>query len=149
MLRITKHWNNKFYYTVACHDNCRQLQTYIKPEAVITVFELLMMRVVSLETCCAITKHWNNKLYYTVAYCWLFLYELHFICMSPYPEFHCVFWSDRNFMCLHIYSSPVEKVLVSRRSTTIPTLAVSLWKLAKIREFTVVLLKQRTMSELS
>jgi len=28
-----------------------QPQTYVKPEAAITVFELLMMRVVSLETC--------------------------------------------------------------------------------------------------
>jgi hypothetical protein len=31
--------------------NCRQPQTYVKPEAAITVFELLMMRGVSLETC--------------------------------------------------------------------------------------------------
>jgi hypothetical protein len=28
-----------------------QPQTYVKPEAAITVFELLMMSVVSLETC--------------------------------------------------------------------------------------------------
>jgi len=33
------------------HDSCRQPQTYVKPEAAITVFELLMMGVVSLETC--------------------------------------------------------------------------------------------------
>ena len=26
-----------------CHDSCRQPQTYVKPEAAITVFELLMM----------------------------------------------------------------------------------------------------------
>jgi hypothetical protein len=31
--------------------SCRQPQTYVKPEAAITVFELLMMSVVSLETC--------------------------------------------------------------------------------------------------
>jgi hypothetical protein len=31
--------------------SCRQPQTYAKPEAVITVFELLMMSGVSLETC--------------------------------------------------------------------------------------------------
>jgi hypothetical protein len=31
--------------------NCRQPQTYVKPEAVITVFELLMMSGMSLETC--------------------------------------------------------------------------------------------------
>jgi len=30
---------------------CRQPQTYVKPEAEITVFELLMMSGVSLETC--------------------------------------------------------------------------------------------------
>jgi hypothetical protein len=30
---------------------CRQPQTYVKPEAAITVFELLMMSGVSLETC--------------------------------------------------------------------------------------------------
>jgi len=29
----------------------RQPQTYVKPEAAITVFKLLMMSVVSLETC--------------------------------------------------------------------------------------------------
>jgi len=33
------------------HDNCRQPQTYVKPEAAITVFELLMMSGMSLETC--------------------------------------------------------------------------------------------------
>jgi hypothetical protein len=33
------------------HDSCRQPQTYVKPEAAITVFELLMMNGVSLETC--------------------------------------------------------------------------------------------------
>jgi hypothetical protein len=31
------------------HDSCRQPQTYVKPEAAITVFELLMMGGVSLE----------------------------------------------------------------------------------------------------
>jgi len=58
------------------HDSCRQPQTYVKPETVITVFELLMMSGVSLETYWAIKKHWNNKFYYTVASCWLFLYNL-------------------------------------------------------------------------
>jgi len=33
------------------HDSCRQPQMYVKPEAAITVFELLMMSGVSLETC--------------------------------------------------------------------------------------------------
>jgi hypothetical protein len=42
-------------------DSGRQPQKYVKPEAAITVFELLMMSGVSLETCLAINKHWNNK----------------------------------------------------------------------------------------
>ena len=47
-----------------------------KTEAAITVFELLMMSGLSLETCSAIKKQWNNKFYYTVASCSLFLYHL-------------------------------------------------------------------------
>ena len=39
-----------------------QPKTYVKPEAAITVFELLMMGDVSPETCRAIKKHWNNKI---------------------------------------------------------------------------------------
>jgi hypothetical protein len=31
--------------------SCRQPQTYVKPEAAITDFKLLMMSAVSLETC--------------------------------------------------------------------------------------------------
>jgi len=34
-----------------CHDIGRQPQTYVKPEAANTIFELLMMSDVSLETC--------------------------------------------------------------------------------------------------
>ena len=60
-------------HTFVVADSCRQPQTYVKPETVITVFELLMISGVSLETCWAIKKHWNNKFYYTVASCWLFL----------------------------------------------------------------------------
>jgi hypothetical protein len=37
-------------FTYVC-GSYRQPQTYVKPEAVITVFELLMMSGVSLETC--------------------------------------------------------------------------------------------------
>jgi len=33
------------------HDSRLQPQTYVKPEAAITAFELLMMSGVSLETC--------------------------------------------------------------------------------------------------
>ena len=76
-----------FTYVCGCrqlsllsHDSGRQPQTYVKPEAAITVFELLMMSGVSLETCWAIKKHWNNKIYYTVSSCWSFLYDLHFQC---------------------------------------------------------------------
>jgi len=36
------------------HDSCRQPQTYVKPEGALTVFELLMMSGMSLETCWAI-----------------------------------------------------------------------------------------------
>jgi hypothetical protein len=49
----------------------RSSQT-VKPEAAMTVFELLMMSGVSLETRRAFKKR-NNKFYYTVASCWLFL----------------------------------------------------------------------------
>jgi len=58
------------YIIIPTHTSLLQ---YVKPEAAITVFELLMMDGVSPETCRAIKKHWNNKFYYTVASCWLFL----------------------------------------------------------------------------
>jgi len=64
--------------TFAVAGSCQQPQTYGKPEAAITVFELLMMSGVSLETCWAIKKHWNNKFYYTVASCWFFLWDLYY-----------------------------------------------------------------------
>jgi hypothetical protein len=67
------------------HDRCWQPQTYVKPKAAITVFELLMMSGVSLETCWAIKKHWNNKFYYTVASCWLFLQDLHVTGFIRFP----------------------------------------------------------------
>jgi hypothetical protein len=53
--------------------NGRQPKTYVKPEAEITVFELLMMGGVTSGTCGAIKKYWNKKFYYTVASCWFFL----------------------------------------------------------------------------
>jgi len=55
-----------------------QSKTFVKPEAVITVFELLMMGDVSPETCWTIKKHWNNKFYCSVTSCWLFLYDLYY-----------------------------------------------------------------------
>jgi hypothetical protein len=39
---IKTHWNNKFFFNQ---------KTFVKPEAAITVFELLMMSGVSPETC--------------------------------------------------------------------------------------------------
>jgi len=47
----------------------------VKPEAAITVFQLLILGGVSPETCWAIKKHWNNKFYYTVASCWFILWD--------------------------------------------------------------------------
>jgi hypothetical protein len=55
-----------------------QPKTYVKPEAAITVFELLLMGGLSPETCWAIKKQQNNKLYYTVASCWFFLRVLYY-----------------------------------------------------------------------
>jgi hypothetical protein len=43
------------------HESYQQPQTYVKPEAAITAFELLMMSGASLETRSAFNKHWNNK----------------------------------------------------------------------------------------
>jgi hypothetical protein len=56
----------------------QQPKTYVKPEAAIAVFELLMMGGVSPETCSAIKKHWTNKFCYTVASCWFFLLDLYY-----------------------------------------------------------------------
>jgi hypothetical protein len=69
-----------FTYVFGCqplqwlsHRSGQQPETYVKPEAAITVFKLLMMGGVSPETCWAIKKHWNNNFYYTDASCWFFL----------------------------------------------------------------------------
>jgi hypothetical protein len=72
--KIIVQWTFLHKFVVA--GSCRQPQTYVKPEATITVFELLIMSGVSLETC--FKKHWNNKFYYTAVSCWLFLYDLHY-----------------------------------------------------------------------
>jgi len=58
------------------HRSNRQPQTYVKPEAAITVFELLMMRGVLLETCLAIKKYWNNK-FYTRSHLLDFFYDIY------------------------------------------------------------------------
>jgi hypothetical protein len=49
---IKKYWNNNKLW---------QPRTYVRPEAAIIVFELLMMGGVLPETCWAIKKHWNNN----------------------------------------------------------------------------------------
>jgi hypothetical protein len=64
-----------FYIIILTHNSLLQ---YVKPEAAITVYELLMMGGVSPETCGAIKKHWNNQFYYTVASCWFFLLDLYY-----------------------------------------------------------------------
>jgi len=38
-------------HTFVVAGSCRQPQAYVKPEAAVTVFKLLMMSGVSLETC--------------------------------------------------------------------------------------------------
>jgi len=43
-------------WPLQCHRSSRQPKKYVKPEAAITVFELLMMGGVSPETCWAIKK---------------------------------------------------------------------------------------------
>ena len=58
------------------HCSNRQPLTCVKPEAAITVFELLLVGGVSPETCWAVKKHWNNKFYCMVASCWFFLQDL-------------------------------------------------------------------------
>jgi hypothetical protein len=60
------------------HHSGRQPKMCVKPEAAITVLELLMMGGVSPETCRAIKKHWNNKSYYTFASCSFFLWVLYY-----------------------------------------------------------------------
>jgi len=67
-----------YIHTWLSHRSGRLPKTYVKPEAAITGFEILMMGGVSPETCWAIKKHWNNKFYYTVASCWFFLWDLYY-----------------------------------------------------------------------
>jgi len=87
-----------FTYVIGCrplrwlsHCSSRQPITYVKPEAAITVFELLMTGGVSSETCWTIKKQWNNKFYYMVASCWFFLWEIRWIiCIKGVVQF---WWS--------------------------------------------------------
>jgi len=63
------------YIIIQTHTSLLQ---YVKPEAAITIFDLLMMGSVSPETCWAIKNHGNNIFYYTVASCWFFLWVLYY-----------------------------------------------------------------------
>jgi len=76
-----------------CDGSGRQPKTYVKPEAAITVFELLMMGGVSPETCWAIKKLWINKFYYTVASCLFFLWDL---CYDARIHEHQVYTTKSN-----------------------------------------------------
>jgi hypothetical protein len=48
-------------HTFVVVGSCHQPQTYVNPGAAIAVVELLMMSVVSLDTCWEINKRWNKK----------------------------------------------------------------------------------------
>jgi hypothetical protein len=87
-----KNSNSASGFTYFC--GCRQLPAapnVCKTRGWITVFELLMMNGVSLETCWAIKKHWNNKFYYTVASCCLFLHHHVWSSRLPRPVFKLFF----------------------------------------------------------
>ena len=70
--------------TTVAYDNTR-----MKPEAVITVKMLLMMVIISLETCRAAREQWNNKLSYTVASCWFFFIRIVLWCTEPWMSRSC------------------------------------------------------------
>jgi hypothetical protein len=53
-----------------------------KPEAAYTVFELLIMNDVPLETCWDFNKLWNNKFCFKAASCWYFYWVI-LRCMNP------------------------------------------------------------------
>jgi hypothetical protein len=86
------------FHCTQSNDSYRQPQTYVKPEAAIIFFELLMMSGVWPKTCRAIKKHWNNTFCYTVTSCWLFLY---------------------NQACISIFSKWLMKIYYLTRKDTI------------------------------
>ena len=91
-------------------------QTYVKQEAAITVFQLLMMSGVSLETCWAIKKHLNNKFYYTVTFRWLFLYDLYLHVYTSYVSFLCT--AALGLLCDLSWTFQISPPGVSTRITT-------------------------------
>jgi hypothetical protein len=97
------------------HRSGRQPKKYVKPEAAITVFELLMMGGVSPETCWAINKNWNNKFYYTVSSCCSFyeLYELHYVIKVNSKTKNTYWTPEANlFLCLEL---PLSKITLPVR----------------------------------
>jgi hypothetical protein len=90
----------------------QQPKIHVKPEAAITVFELLMMGGVSPEICWAIKKQWNNK-FYAVASCWFFLWDLQF------PTLSSVF--IQLIINLKIFSKILEQIHCKISSRTIFT----------------------------
>ena len=108
----------------------RQPKTYVKREATITVFELLMMGGVSPETCWAINKHWNNKFYHTVASCWFFLWDL----WGGLLAVHLRSLTPVDLLAVHLRSlTPVDLLAVHLRSLTpVDLLAVHLRSLTPV-----------------
>jgi hypothetical protein len=82
------------------HDSCRQPQMNVKPEAVITIFELLMMSGVSLETCWAFNKLWNNKFYYKSAPFWYFYWSTMVTIGTRWFKHFKAYWSRDAPTCL-------------------------------------------------
>ena len=62
-------------------------------------------------------------------------YKAFYIHLSPYSEFSACIMEQEKWMRLHIYACLVQKELVSRRSSKIRELVVSLWKLADLLWF--------------
>jgi hypothetical protein len=74
-----KNCNCRLCFTYVCRCHTLQATTNVcKTRGFNYSFELLMMSIVSLETCWAIKKHWYNKFYYTAASFWLFLRDLYY-----------------------------------------------------------------------
>ena len=89
--------------------------------AAITIFELLMMGGVSLETCWTIKKHWNNKFYYTVASCFYFckIYIMMHGSMNISDIIYkllTTLWLTLRWLMSYIYGAPILDV--SRSHTT-------------------------------
>ena len=100
-------------------------EKYVKPEAAITVFELLVMGGLSSETCWEIKKHWNNKFYYTVASYWYFLWVLY--CDARIHEHHGnISFSKQRNLNSWFFTERVETVALHRIRSLWPNYYVHL-----------------------